>query len=337
VKEEFVNEDARFEEAFDEDLDLDLDLEEALDEDDEDCVHAPGSPTGRQGFDLMAAKSARQASSVSFGDFKPSRPPLYIPSQVHVEPINTGTSPPPLPATLRYQGTMIQNEEREDVMRPRVDRDQAQAQDQDQEEREDVMRPRVPKLNLVGLAKGRGRQSSGKKSPGRVSPSRKSPSGLSTGRVSPGRKSPSGLSTGRVSPGRVTWQEPPLPLPLDAHRAPTSKLVVPSIKSRELDANLDLDLDLEETGAPRSSGDAALGSVSMSSLEKPTAGLGLLDQALKSPIHRVPSVVDGFDTLSPVERVKAFVGYEEVEEEVKDEDISSALGPRPLSSEITSS
>lgn len=39
--------------------------DDQLEEEDEECAWAPGSPTGRQGSDLMAAKRARQLSCTS--------------------------------------------------------------------------------------------------------------------------------------------------------------------------------------------------------------------------------------------------------------------------------
>ena len=42
--------------------------EEFIEESDEECAHCPGSPTGRQGSDLMAAKAARQRRVSLGGD-----------------------------------------------------------------------------------------------------------------------------------------------------------------------------------------------------------------------------------------------------------------------------
>ena len=45
--------------------DAEMEYDEGGDEEDEECMWAPGSPTGRQGTDLMAAKRARQSAHVN--------------------------------------------------------------------------------------------------------------------------------------------------------------------------------------------------------------------------------------------------------------------------------
>jgi len=74
--------------------------EDEFEEEDEECAWAPGSPTGKQGTDLMAAKRARQAATAAMGGEGLGSPGIFE----RVLPART--PPPPLSVTGTHRSSV---------------------------------------------------------------------------------------------------------------------------------------------------------------------------------------------------------------------------------------